>query len=112
MAGTAFESAEFFETCAMLITFICLGKYLECAAKGKTSAAIAALMGLAPPTALLLTLDADGKVSLGGTKHRRKFCSRVHLLPYRRSIFPIVIVSVSNVGHRRGGAADQSGAAE
>ena len=64
MAGTAFESAEFFETCAMLITFICLGKYLECAAKGKTSAAIAALMGLAPPTALLLTLDADGKVNL------------------------------------------------
>lgn len=62
MAGTAFESAEFFETCAMLITFICLGKYLECAAKGKTSAAIAALMHLAPPTALLLTIDADGKV--------------------------------------------------
>lgn len=62
MRGTAFESAEFFETCAMLITFICLGKYLECAAKGKTSAAIAALMGLAPPTALLLTIDATGKV--------------------------------------------------
>jgi len=60
--GRSSEPAEFFETCAMLITFICLGKYLECAAKGKTSAAIAALMGLAPPTALLLTLDADGKV--------------------------------------------------
>ena len=55
------EPAEFFETCAMLITFICLGKYLECAAKGKTSAAIAALMGLAPPTALLLELDSEGK---------------------------------------------------
>jgi P-type Cu+ transporter len=71
MAGTAFESAEFFETCAMLITFICLGKYLECAAKGKTSAAIAALMGLAPPTALLLTLDVDGKVNFGGKQHRQ-----------------------------------------
>ena len=27
----------FFETSALLITFICLGKYLESAAKGKTS---------------------------------------------------------------------------
>lgn len=94
MAGTAFESAEFFETCAMLITFICLGKYLECAAKGKTSAAIAALMGLAPPTALLLTLDVDGKVSDGGTNLRRKLCPQVHLIPYRRAIFPTVIVAV------------------
>lgn len=56
------HSEEFFETCAMLITFICLGKYLECAAKGRTSAAIAALMGLAPPTAVLLQLDDGGKV--------------------------------------------------
>lgn len=55
--------AEFFETCAMLITFICLGKYLECAAKGKTSAAIAALVELAPPTAVLLEVDSNGKIS-------------------------------------------------
>ena len=56
------DSEEFFETCAMLITFICLGKYLECVAKGRTCAAIAALMGLAPPTAVLLGVDSDGKV--------------------------------------------------
>lgn len=31
---------DFFETCAMLITVVILGKYLECAAKGKTSEAI------------------------------------------------------------------------
>ena len=57
-AASQMQPAEFFETCAMLITFICLGKYLECAAKGKTSAAIASLMGLAPPTVIILTLDA------------------------------------------------------
>ena len=31
---------DFFETSAMLITVVLLGKYLECAAKGKTSEAI------------------------------------------------------------------------
>jgi len=31
---------DFFETCAMLITVVILGKYMECAAKGKTSEAI------------------------------------------------------------------------
>lgn len=31
---------DFFETCAMLITVVILGKYMECQAKGKTSEAI------------------------------------------------------------------------
>jgi hypothetical protein len=31
---------DFFETCAMLITVVILGKYLECSAKGRTSEAI------------------------------------------------------------------------
>jgi cation transport ATPase len=53
---------DFFETCAMLITVIILGKYLECAAKGKTSAAIQSLMSLAPDTANLVTLDEQGHV--------------------------------------------------
>jgi hypothetical protein len=46
----------------MLITVIILGKYLECAAKGKTSAAIQALMSLAPDSANLVTLDEQGHV--------------------------------------------------
>lgn len=29
--------ADFFETSALLITFICLGRFLEATAKGKTS---------------------------------------------------------------------------
>ncbi|KAG2433084.1 hypothetical protein HYH02_012788 [Chlamydomonas schloesseri] len=50
---------DFFETSAMLITFILLGKYLEAAAKGRTSAALAALAALAPDSATLVTLDPE-----------------------------------------------------
>uniref|UniRef100_A0A0R0LL96 P-type Cu(+) transporter n=1 Tax=Glycine max TaxID=3847 RepID=A0A0R0LL96_SOYBN len=57
-----FEGNDFFETSAMLISFILLGKYLEILAKGKTSDAIAKLMNLTPDTAVLLTLDGDGSV--------------------------------------------------
>ncbi|GAB4822450.1 hypothetical protein N2152v2_009496 [Parachlorella kessleri] len=55
-------AGSFFETSAFLITFICLGKYLESIAKGKTSQAISELMALAPTTAILCTTDAAGKV--------------------------------------------------
>ena len=41
----------YFESAAILITLIILGKYLEAAAKGKTSDAIRALMGLQAKTA-------------------------------------------------------------
>jgi Cu+-exporting ATPase len=41
----------FFETSALLITFVLLGKLLESRAKGRTSDAIRALMGLAAKTA-------------------------------------------------------------
>ncbi|KAA8520822.1 hypothetical protein F0562_011495 [Nyssa sinensis] len=57
-----FMPTDFFETSAMLISFILLGKYLEVLAKGKTSEAIAKLMDLAPETATLLTLDNEGNV--------------------------------------------------
>ncbi|XP_021895268.1 probable copper-transporting ATPase HMA5 [Carica papaya] len=57
-----FMGTDFFETSAMLISFILLGKYLEVLAKGKTSEAIAKLMNLTPETAILLTLDNEGNV--------------------------------------------------
>ncbi|KMT12094.1 hypothetical protein BVRB_5g100480 [Beta vulgaris subsp. vulgaris] len=60
--STQFKGTDFFETSSMLISFVLLGKYLEVLAKGKTSAAIAKLMDLAPETAILLTLDTDGNV--------------------------------------------------
>lgn len=57
-----FEGQDFFETSAMLISFILLGKYLEVVAKGKTSDALAKLTELAPDTAHLVTVDSDGNV--------------------------------------------------
>ncbi|KAE7995903.1 hypothetical protein FH972_000665 [Carpinus fangiana] len=60
-AVTGFWSPTYFETSAMLITFVLLGKYLECLAKGKTSDAIKKLVELAPATAVLLVKDKGGK---------------------------------------------------
>ncbi|KAL6976685.1 Copper-transporting ATPase hma4 [Sarracenia purpurea var. burkii] len=62
LALDTFEGEDFFETSAMLISFILLGKYLEVVAKGKTSDALAKLTDLAPDTAYLLTLDDKGNV--------------------------------------------------
>lgn len=60
-AATGFWSPTYFETSAMLITFVLLGKYLECLAKGKTSDAIKKLVELSPATAVLLVKDKGGK---------------------------------------------------
>ncbi len=40
MQNGQYVPTDFFETSAMIITLILLGKYLECTAKGKTSDAI------------------------------------------------------------------------
>jgi len=47
----------YFETVAVILTLIVLGKYLEAKTKGGTSEAIKKLMGLAPKTA---TIERDG----------------------------------------------------
>ncbi|KAK3028380.1 hypothetical protein RJ639_038054 [Escallonia herrerae] len=60
-AITGFWSPTYFETSAMLITFVLMGKYLESLAKGKTSDAIKKLVELAPATALLLVKEKGGK---------------------------------------------------
>ncbi|XP_024926699.2 copper-transporting ATPase HMA4 [Ziziphus jujuba] len=62
LTSKTFDGQEFFETSAMLISFILLGKYLEVVAKGKTSDALAKLTDLAPDTAYLLTFDGNGNV--------------------------------------------------
>lgn len=62
LTSDTFEGQDFFETSAMLISFILLGKYLEVLAKGKTSDALSKLTDLAPDTAHLVTLDGDGNV--------------------------------------------------
>jgi len=56
-AFTGFHPPIYFETSAMIITFVLFGKYLEVLAKGKTSDAIKKLVELAPATALLLLKD-------------------------------------------------------
>ncbi|CAD7704910.1 unnamed protein product [Ostreobium quekettii] len=57
-----YTPTDFFETSAMLITFILMGKYLESAAKGKTSEAIASLLRLMPDGAVLVALGKNGDV--------------------------------------------------
>jgi Cu+-exporting ATPase len=54
MAKPGFRSVQFFETSAMLITIVFLGKYLEAVAKYKTSEALRTLLDLQPGTAMLL----------------------------------------------------------
>jgi Cu+-exporting ATPase len=50
----------YFETSALIITLIKLGKMLEARAKGRTSEAIKKLMGLRPKTARVVRPAADG----------------------------------------------------
>lgn len=50
----ALHTGLYFETSAVLITLVLLGKYLESLAKGRTSEAIKKLMGLAPRTARVI----------------------------------------------------------
>ena len=61
--GAQGKDNEQFETAAMLITFILLGRYLEAAAKGRASSAVSKLLVLQPPTALQLAsckeIDGD-----------------------------------------------------
>lgn len=58
-----FIPTDFFETSAMIITLILTGKYLECAAKGKTSEAITKLLRLTPETATVVELGPGGVVT-------------------------------------------------
>lgn len=53
-----FVMEQYFETAAVLITLVMLGKYLEAVAKGRTSEAIRKLMNLSPKTALV---ERNGK---------------------------------------------------
>ncbi|GAB6886531.1 heavy metal translocating P-type ATPase [Desulfothermus okinawensis JCM 13304] len=58
----------YFETSAILITLILLGKYLEAVAKSKTSSAIKKLMELRPVTARLIKDGKEIEVLVEGVK--------------------------------------------
>lgn len=49
----------YFESAAMILTLITLGKYFEARAKGKTTSAVTSLMNLAPKMALRVTEDGS-----------------------------------------------------
>ena len=54
----------YFETAAIIVTLILLGRWLEARAKGRAGAAIKALMGLQPKTAQLLRAGEDAAPGL------------------------------------------------
>lgn len=54
----------YFETAAVIITLIKLGKFLEARAKGQTSAALKKLMQLSPKTACLLKDGAEQQIPI------------------------------------------------
>lgn len=59
-----FAMELYFESAAVIITLITLGKYLESVSKGKTSEAIKKLMGLVPKTALLIRNGREQEVAI------------------------------------------------
>lgn len=59
-----FKADVYFETAAVVITFILLGKLLEDRAKSTTSSAIKKLMGLQPDKVIIVNADGTEKVVL------------------------------------------------
>jgi len=55
---------DYFESAAVILTLITLGKLLEARAKGRTSEAIKKLMGLTPKTATVLRDDEEVEVAI------------------------------------------------
>jgi len=60
-AAEMLRMSLYFDSSAMILTLIGLGKFLEARAKGKTGAAIAALVKLQPKTALRLSPDGSAE---------------------------------------------------
>jgi Cu+-exporting ATPase len=62
------EIPVYFEAAAIITTLVLLGQVLELRARGQTSSAIRALLGLAPPTARLLRDGKEEDVPLEGVR--------------------------------------------
>ncbi len=58
------QPAVYYDTSALIITLVILGRYIEAGAKGKTSEAIRKLMELAPKTALVLREGNEVEIPL------------------------------------------------
>ena len=64
----------YFESAAMILTLITVGKMLEARSKGKTTDALKSLMKLAPKTATLLRDGAEVTVPIEQVQKGRHFC--------------------------------------
>ena len=60
----------YFESAAMILTLITVGKMLEAHSKGKTTDALKGLMKLAPKTATVLRNGAEVQVGISAGKKR------------------------------------------
>jgi len=63
-AAAEVELGLYFDTSAMIITLILLGRFLETRARGQTSEAIKKLIGLNPKTALVVRNGEERKISV------------------------------------------------
>ena len=62
LAGAGIEGTVFFETAAVIIALVLLGRYLEARARGQTSEAIRRLMELRPVMATVIRDDGERQV--------------------------------------------------
>lgn len=64
VGNTSFAMALYYESAAVILTLITLGKYFEAVSKGKTSEAIKKLMGLTPKTARVLRSNQELEIAI------------------------------------------------
>jgi Cu+-exporting ATPase len=64
LGDSHFAMHLYYESAAVILTLITLGKYLEAVSKGKTSEAIKKLLDLAPKTARILQNDSEVEVPI------------------------------------------------
>jgi len=66
--GTKAEAHLYYESAALILVFISLGKYLEAITKGKTSEAIKKLIGLQPKEATIIKDNEEIKIPISEVK--------------------------------------------
>lgn len=66
--GTNIEAHLYYESAALILVFISLGKYLEAITKGKTSEAIKKLVGLQPKEATIIRGNEEIKIPIAEVK--------------------------------------------
>lgn len=68
LLGTKMEADLYYESSALILVFISLGKYLEAITKGKTSEAIKKLIELQPKEATVIRKDQEIKIPISKIK--------------------------------------------